>query len=120
MNYTKLYQAAGGIDAPLGRLPPELDIAVVSLGASGTFACAQLTAGGASVTAYEQAAEPGGRFMSQMVGSKNVYELGGMRFPPSEALTYMLAEARGFTFLPDFPDPGKVFTLIFQNGSTYL
>ncbi|KAB5511410.1 hypothetical protein GE09DRAFT_1270415 [Coniochaeta sp. 2T2.1] len=111
VNYAALFP--DGTSHPLGTLPPSLSIGIVGLGTTGCFGAQQLLLSGASVTAYELAPEPGGRLKSLVAADgTSVYELGGMRFPPVEALMYMLAEEHGYGFIPGFPDPGVYPTLI--------
>ena len=64
------------------------------------------------MTLIEARGEVGGRCRSEDAGGGNVFEKGAMRFPPSQTELFLLAQAFGYGFIPHFPNPGKVPTLI--------
>lgn len=118
--YSQWNLAAGGIDEPLGHLPPNLKICLVGAGISNLILAFNLRKAGADVTLIEASKEVGGRLRSKtMPDGVNVAEMGAMRFPPSEDLLYYYAEAFGFAFITDFPDPGKIPTIVSYQGVAY-
>jgi hypothetical protein len=121
VDYFKLFEKLDGIDQPLGKIDDNLDVGIAGLGAAGSFGGWMLANAGAKVTAYERGKEPGGRLWSIVLLDYIIFEIGGMRFPPCETLMYLLAAHFGFGFIQDFPDPGKVATLIWRrmNGHTW-
>jgi tryptophan 2-monooxygenase len=120
-DYLQLFEKLGGIDKPLGKIEREINVGIVGLGTAGSFGGWMLSNANATVTAYERGKEVGGRFMSLVLFRNVIFEMGGMRFPPCETIMYLLAAFLGFGFLQDFPDPGKVPTLIWRKlkGETW-
>ncbi|KAF4337259.1 tryptophan-2-monooxygenase [Fusarium beomiforme] len=111
--YSEWNQAAGGIDEPLGTLPSNFSIALVGGGITNVVLAFNLKAG-ADVTMIEATDQVGGRLRTiETPDGVNVAEMGAMRFPPSEDLLYYYANAFNYTFIENFPDPGKVPTIVF-------
>ncbi|KPM41824.1 hypothetical protein AK830_g4714 [Neonectria ditissima] len=112
--YSEWNQAAGDIDQPLGTLPSDFTIGLVGAGITNVVLAFNLAKAGADVTLIEATDAVGGRLRSEvMPDGVNVAEMGAMRFPPSEDLLYYYAKEFNFTFIQNFPDPGKVPTIVF-------
>ncbi|KAF5020220.1 hypothetical protein F66182_7785 [Fusarium sp. NRRL 66182] len=112
--YSAWNQAAGDIDQALGTLPSNLSIALVGAGITNVVLAFNLAKAGADVTLIEATDDVGGRLRSiDTPDGVNVAEMGAMRFPPSEDLLYYYANAFNYTFIQNFPDPGKVPTIVF-------
>lgn len=97
---------------------PSAKVAIIGGGAAGLSAAFELLAAGLDVTVYEQSDQPGGRMDSVpfQTGSPDLAELGAMRFPPSEETLFYYFQKFGIQTTPDFPDPGKVPTLVSFKG----
>lgn len=118
--YSQWNEAAGGIEEPLGYLPEDFKICLIGAGICNLIMAFNLRKAGADVTIIEASGEVGGRLRSTVTADGvNVAEMGAMRFPPSEDLLYYYAEAFGFTFMADFPDPGKVPTVVSYQGEAH-
>ncbi|GME43226.1 tryptophan 2-monooxygenase [Neofusicoccum parvum] len=115
--YSEWNKQAGGIDKPLGTLDKSFKVCLIGGGISNVVAAFELAKAGADVTLLEATDKVGGRLQSIATpDGRDVAEMGAMRFPPSEDLLYYYAEQTGFTFLPDFPDPGHKPTILsYQN-----
>ncbi|KAF9761427.1 hypothetical protein IL306_003814 [Fusarium sp. DS 682] len=112
--YSEWTQAAGGIDEPLGTLPSNFSVALVGGGITNVVLAFNLVKAGADVTMIEATDQVGGRLRTiETPDGVNVAEMGAMRFPPSEDLLYYYANAFNYTFIENFPDPGKVPTVVF-------
>ncbi|KAL1629274.1 hypothetical protein SLS56_005378 [Neofusicoccum ribis] len=115
--YSEWNKQAGGIDKPLGTLDKSFKVCLIGGGISNVVAAFELVKAGADVTLLEATDKVGGRLQSIATpDGRDVAEMGAMRFPPSEDLLYYYAKQTGFTFLPDFPDPGHKPTILsYQN-----
>ncbi|KAK7429743.1 hypothetical protein QQZ08_003769 [Neonectria magnoliae] len=112
--YSDWNKAAGDIDKPLGSLPSNFSIGLVGAGITNVVLAFNLAKAGANVTLIEATGSVGGRLRSKATpDGVNVAEMGAMRFPPSEDLLYYYAKEFNFTFIQNFPDPGKVPTIVF-------
>ncbi|KAH7208594.1 flavin-containing amine oxidoreductase-domain containing protein [Fusarium oxysporum] len=112
--YSAWNQAAGDIDQPLGTLSSNFSIALVGGGITNVVLAFNLVKAGADVTLIEATDDVGGRLRTiQTPDGVNVAEMGAMRFPPSEDLLYYYANEFNYTFIQNFPDPGKVPTVVF-------
>ena len=100
-------------------------IAIVGAGAGGLVAAYELAKAGADVTVFEATDRVGGRLYSYEFRTdttsemKDIAELGAMRFPASEeTFFYYLDTTFGIKSVANFPDPGKVGTLVSYKGET--
>ncbi|OJD34054.1 tryptophan 2-monooxygenase [Diplodia corticola] len=122
--YSQWNQNAGGIEKRLGSFDSPPKVCLIGGGISNVVTAFELVKAGADVTLLEATGKVGGRLKSLAMpdssDTNNVAEMGAMRFPPSEDLLYYYAEQNGFTFLPDFPDPGVKPTVISYQKSQYL
>ncbi|KAI8303008.1 Tryptophan 2-monooxygenase [Colletotrichum sp. SAR11_59] len=118
--YSAWPQAAGDINQPLGTLPSDFKIGLVGAGITNVVLAFNLAKAGADVTLIEATDSVGGRLRSLPTpDGVNVAEMGAMRYPPSEDLLYYYANAFNYTFIQNFPDPGKVPTIVFyENNAT--
>jgi len=122
-----------GVGHAIGQFPASIpipQIAVIGAGAAGCCAAYELQLSGAQVTLFgaQNDAEvadnrpPGGRLYSSVFHeangavSKDLAELGAMRFPPSEDTLYYYMNLFGIQSVDNFPDPGKLPTLISYKG----
>ena len=69
----------------------------------------------------DQATHRYGRTFSYPFPDNEQYlaEMGAMRFPPSEAGLFFYLAKFGIEYNSDFPDPGKVDTLLYLNGQSF-
>ena len=102
-------------------------VAVIGSGAAGLAAGYELLRCGVNVTVYEAGDRIGGRLFTSpsSTGDGNVFEMGAMRFTPSEQLLhyysniFTLSGASTITFdTGTFPDPGVNLTYISFQGET--
>lgn len=109
-----------GYANPLGTLnEPTEDITaiIIGCGMAGAVCAYELAKAGVPyITMYEATDRIGGRLYSEGTNLGNVAEMGAMRFPPSEACLYYYADNLDYKFTNNFPDPGKVDTLISYKG----
>ena len=85
------------------------NIAVIGGGVAGLISTLELLKCGASVTLYEATDRLGGRMRSvypNKSNTKDVFELGCMRFPPSSKTLFHYFKEFNIELDPDFPDPG--------------
>jgi tryptophan 2-monooxygenase len=112
--------ACGG---PIGHFetPPRENVAVVGAGLGGLAAAYELLRAGVNVTLFEASDRIGGRMFSKpfAAGSKDLAELGAMRFPPSEELLFDYINQFDIETTSDFPDPGAVETMVSYQGLKY-
>ncbi|HSU14784.1 NAD(P)/FAD-dependent oxidoreductase [Longimicrobium sp.] len=122
MNYATWLQQSGDGIAQLPGDPSQLSVAVVGAGAAGLAAAYELLRCGLSVTLYEAGSRAGGRLYSIADSSGNLFEMGAMRFTPSEQVLHWYAGLFGLQFSTgDFPDPlGADETFIAFQGQTYV
>jgi tryptophan 2-monooxygenase len=119
--YSAWPKAVGGIDKPLGKFDKPTKICLIGGGISNLVAALELAKAGADVTLLESTDKVGGRCLSEPTADgKNRAEMGAMRFPPSEDLLYYYAAELGFTFIPDFPDPGVYPTIVTYQGQAQI
>ncbi|EXF82896.1 hypothetical protein CFIO01_01266 [Colletotrichum fioriniae PJ7] len=112
--YSEWNKAAGDINQPLGSLPSNFSIGLVGAGITNVVLAFNLAKAGADVTLIEATDSVGGRLRSlPTADGVNVAEMGAMRFPPSEDLLYYYANEFNYTFIQNFPDPGKVPTIVY-------
>ncbi|KAK1637808.1 flavin-containing amine oxidoreductase-domain containing protein [Colletotrichum phormii] len=112
--YSEWNKAAGDINQPLGTLPSNFSIGLVGAGITNVVLAFNLAKAGADVTLIEATDSVGGRLRSlPTADGVNVAEMGAMRFPPSEDLLYYYANEFNYTFIQNFPDPGKVPTMVY-------
>jgi tryptophan 2-monooxygenase len=107
----------------------DYEVAVIGSGGAGLSAAYELLRCGFSVTLYEATDRIGGRLYTSpsATGDGNVFELGAMRFTPSEQVLHYYADvfnasgASTITFdTGAFPDPGVYLTYIAFQGQTYI
>ena len=128
MDYAKwLDNAPNGIAAV--QTPGSRLVAVVGSGAAGLSAAFELLRCGVNVMVYEATNRIGGRLFSSpsSTGDGNLFEMGAMRFSPSEAVLHHYADVFNTTgpvrvvFDPAaFPDPGQNLTYVAFQGKTYV
>ncbi|MEQ8604602.1 MAG: NAD(P)/FAD-dependent oxidoreductase [Marivibrio sp.] len=110
-------------DGPIGAVDPASaeKAAVIGAGLAGLAATYELLRAGVDVTLFEASDRIGGRLYSKSFfdDSKDLAELGAMRFPPSEELLFRYIDQFGIRTTPDFPDPGAVETLVSYQGDQY-
>jgi len=114
--YSQWLEQSGGIDAPVASVPAGTTVGIIGGGIAGIVAAFELQKCGATVTLMEASDRIGGRLDSVALGSSDIAEMGAMRFPPSEDLLYYYADALGFSFEDNFPDPGHNDTYISYKG----
>ena len=103
--------------------PGAYNVAVVGTGPAGIVAAYELLRLGVNVDIFstDRATHRYGRCWSHPFPDNEEYlaEMGAMRFPPSETgLFYYLAKF-GIDYNADFPDPGKVDTLLYLDGQAF-
>ncbi|KAI0781720.1 hypothetical protein BC629DRAFT_1582702 [Irpex lacteus] len=120
--YSNWPKKAGGIHAPLGSFTTPPKVVLIGGGLANCVAGLELAKAGADVTLLEVSDRVGGRLESILspTDGVNYQEMGAMRFPPSEDILYYYARQLGFGFLPKFPDPGVVSTLLSYEGRVKL
>ena len=98
-------------------------VAVVGTGPAGIVAAYELLRLGVMVDVYstDHAAYRYGRSFSYPFPGNEEYlaEMGAMRFPPSEAGLFFYLKKFGIAYNDNFPDPGKVNTLLYVNGHPF-
>jgi len=104
-------------------------VAVIGSGGAGLSAAYELLRCGFDVTLYEATGRVGGRLYTSpsATGDGNLFEMGAMRFTPSEQVLHYYADvfnasgASTITFdIGSFPDPGVNLTYIAFQGQTYI
>jgi tryptophan 2-monooxygenase len=96
-------------------------VAIVGAGASALFAGWQLAKAGCNVVFYEAEDKIGGRLRSETFhtdgrDSPTKAEQGAMRIPLAQPLWTEVAQELDVKRIPDFPNPGKVPTVILWKG----
>jgi tryptophan 2-monooxygenase len=128
MDYVTWLSGSGSAIATFDD-PSQYSVAVIGSGAAGLAAAYELLRTGVNVTLYEAGSRVGGRLYTSpsSTGDGNVYEMGAMRFTPSEQLLHYYADvfnasgASTITFDSGaFPDPGVNLTYIAFQGETYI
>lgn len=108
------------IDQRLGTLHRNLNICLIGGGIANVVVAFELVKAGARVTLLEAREEVGGRARSVVCKDGiNVAEMGAMRYSPSSGLLYHYAKQLGYCFTPDFPDPGRVPTVLSYRGTNF-
>jgi tryptophan 2-monooxygenase len=104
---------------PMAVLPQDrltAKVAIIGAGAAGMCAAYELLRMGLSPTVFEASDRIGGRNWSSVPidagDDKFFFEMGAMRFPPSSRVFMKYANMFDVEGSDDFPDPGKVLTLI--------
>lgn len=110
----------------IGQYTGDDKILIIGAGVSGSSAAYELAKIGVDVTVVNADTAIGGRAASENVpcnpDSKNVIELGAMRFPASESIMdhyvqkFKILDGKSFTQENVFPDPGKVPTIFSTDG----
>jgi len=127
MDYVAWLDGSGDAIATIDD-PTQHSVAVIGSGGAGLAAAYELLRCGVNVTLYEAGERLGGRlFTSASSGNdKNLFEMGAMRFTPSEQLLHHYADvftasgASEIVFdVGPFPDPGVNLTYIVFQGVTY-
>jgi tryptophan 2-monooxygenase len=111
--------------------PSNHHVAVIGSGGGGLAAAYELLRCGLTVSVFEATGRIGGRLFASpsSTGDGNLFEMGAMRFTPSERLLHYysnLFNATGVTAITfddnnDFPDPGgNDLTYVAFQGQTYV
>ena len=104
-------------------------VAVIGSGAAGLAAAYELLRCGLNVTVFEATDRIGGRLFSSPSSTQdgNVFEMGAMRFTPSEQVLHWYGNLFNQTHpgsvqfdTGSFPNPGENLTYIAFQGKTYL
>lgn len=109
---------------PMGTLPnseTKLRVGIVGGGMSGLLAAYELSLlENIEITVFEAEEKWGGRCRPvRLSNSKDLAELGCMRFPPAEDLFYFYCDQFDVKFEANFPDPGVVRTgIIYRDQVT--
>ncbi|MBB4639382.1 flavin monoamine oxidase family protein [Longimicrobium terrae] len=129
MDYVKWLQGAGNAIATFSSDPSALSVAVVGSGGAGLTAAYELLRCGMNVTLYEATDRVGGRLFTSpsSTGDGNVFEMGAMRFTPSEHVLHyysgIFTDSGASKIVYDnanmFPDPGVNNTYIAFQSQTY-
>ncbi|HEX2201746.1 MAG TPA: NAD(P)/FAD-dependent oxidoreductase [Longimicrobium sp.] len=128
MDYVAWLQNSGHAIADIYN-PSQFGVAVIGSGGAGLAAAYELLRTGVSVTVYEAGDRIGGRLFASpsSTGDGNLFEMGAMRFTPSERVLHYYADifnasgASNIVFDPDaFPDPGVNLTYIAFQSQTYV
>lgn len=128
MDYAAWLTASGDAIARFGGEPSELRVAVVGSGGAGLAAAYELLRCGLDVTVFEATDRIGGRLFS-VSGTQdgNFFEMGAMRFTPSERVLHHYADVfttSGASIINfdtgPFPDPGANLTYVVFQGETYV
>ncbi|WP_419943652.1 FAD-dependent oxidoreductase [Candidatus Poriferisodalis sp.] len=113
--------AAGGL-AELDN-PNLYKIAVVGTGPAGVVTAYELLRIGVAVDIYstDHSSSRYGRAYSRPFAGNETFiaEMGAMRFPPSEASLFWYMDKFGIAYDANFPDPGKVTTLLHLDGQSF-
>lgn len=113
----------------LGTIPEEkigTKVAIIGAGASGMVAAYELLKVGLLPVIFEASARIGGRLYSktftEIDGSQSsaFAEMGAMRIPHSSRLFFYYADRFKIDYSQDFPNPGKVPTLLCYEGKSFL
>lgn len=128
MDYVAWLQNSGSAIASIPNAPLHR-VAVIGSGGAGLAAAYELLRAGVFVTLFEATDRVGGRLFTSpsSTGDGNVFEMGAMRFTPSERVLHYYADifnasgASNIVFDPDaFPDPGVNLTYITFQSQTYV
>ncbi|WP_419554232.1 flavin monoamine oxidase family protein [Candidatus Poriferisodalis sp.] len=115
-------EAAGGLVTGIDD-PGRYKVGVVGTGPAGMVAAYELLRLGVNVDIFSTDHESYryGRCWSQPFPDHDQYiaEMGAMRFPPSEVGLFWYLDKFGIEYNSDFPDPGKVDTLLHLNGQSF-
>lgn len=129
MDYRAWLDASGRALATLPGDPSRFRVAVVGSGGGGLAAAYELLRCGVDVTVFEATDRVGGRLFTlpASTGDGNVFEMGAMRFTPSEHVLHHYADvfnnsgASSVVFdTGAFPDPGVNLTYVAFQGCTYV
>lgn len=127
--YSDWLNQSGGINGRIGSLSGQ-SVGIVGAGAAGCVAAFELQKCGARVTLFDadtadEIADrrlPGGRLYSSQfrdsngIVTRDIAELGAMRFPPSEEALFYYLDNFQIKTDSDFPDPGKQPTWVYYKG----
>lgn len=129
MDYVQWLSNSGSAIASFQNAPSQYSVAVVGSGGAGLAAAYELLRCGLAVTLYEATGRPGGRLFTSpsSTGDGNVFEMGAMRFTPSEQVLHwygnLFNQTNPGSVIFDtgpFPDPGEYLTYIAFQGQTYV
>ena len=114
-------ETAGSIVTGIAN-PGQYSVGVVGCGPAGVVAAYELLRMGVNVTIFAddwQAYRYGRTFSYPFPPGSGQYiaEMGAMRFPPSEAGLFFYLDKMGVKYDANFPDPGKVDTYLYLNGT---
>lgn len=128
--YADWLNRSGGINGQIGKVPPQTSVGIVGAGPAGCVAAFELQKCGARVTLFDAETDeeradqriPGGRLYSSRFrdangqATRDIAELGAMRFPPSEETLFYYLDAFDIQTTANFPDPGKQPTWVYYKG----
>lgn len=129
MDYAQWLTDSASAIASFDSNPSSYRVAVIGSGGAGLAAAYELLRCGLSVTVYEATSRIGGRLFTSpsSTGDGNVFEMGAMRFTPSEQVLHWYGNLFNQTFPGSvvfdngpFPDPGEYLTYIAFQGQTYV
>ena len=128
MDYQKWLAESGESIATFDN-PSRHRVAIIGSGGAGLAAAYELLRCGLDVTVYEATDRVGGRLFTipSSTGDGNLFEMGAMRFTPSEHVLHwygdLFNKTRPGSVVFDtgpFPDPGENLTYIAFQGQTYI
>lgn len=129
MDYVQWLTDSGSAIATFNTDPSAYGVAVVGSGGAGLAAAYELLRCGLNVTVYEATSRIGGRLFTSpsSTGDGNVFEMGAMRFTPSEQVLHwygnLFNQMNPGSVVFDtgpFPDPGEYLTYIAFQGQTFI
>lgn len=121
MNYVEWLKQCTSSIAAFSASPQQYHVAVIGAGAAGLVAAYELLRVGLNVTLFEAGNRAGGRLYTLPGANGNRFEMGAMRFTPSEqVLHHYAAQFPDIKFSNEgFPDPlGVDETLVAFRGET--
>lgn len=129
MDYVQWLSDSASAIATFPNDPSAYRVAVVGSGGAGLAAAYELLRCGLNVTVFEATSRIGGRLFTSpsSTGDGNVFEMGAMRFTPSEQVLHwygnLFNETSPGSVVFDtgpFPDPGEYLTYIAFQGQTFV